>query len=257
MSLAQLQFGGVFNCDNPLVAGNEPGQHVQKSCLAGAGSTRNDNVQPRLHASFEQLQHAFGERQVPQQIRGLQGIASEAANREQRAVYSERRYHRINARSVGKPGIYHRRGFVNAPPDAGDHALYDAHEVSVIFKLDVRLFELAAPFYVDQARSRDQNIGDGWIPEQRLNWPQAENFVEDLLHEAVFLGQTQRRFLFVHQLGDRGPDLLPDFISRHGIDSYEIDSIEQFAMDRKLQLLILQRRRVAGSSRGPGRFDAR
>ena len=64
---------------------------------------------------------------------------------------------------------------------------------------------------------------------------------------AVFFSQAERRLFFVDQLGDRRTDLLPHAVARHGVNGFEIDAVEQLAVNRKLQLLILQRGRCRGS----------
>ena len=48
--LVQLELGGVLDRDDPLVVGDERGQHVQRRRLAGAGAAGDQDVQPALHA---------------------------------------------------------------------------------------------------------------------------------------------------------------------------------------------------------------
>ena len=59
--LLHLQFGGVFDGDDAFVIRNIAGQNVQNGRFAGAGSTRDQQVQPAFHHGRQQLQHGFGE----------------------------------------------------------------------------------------------------------------------------------------------------------------------------------------------------
>ena len=107
--LAQPQLGGIFDGDNALIFRNVGRQHVKQCRFAGTGSARDDDVQTRLDAALQQLQHAFGHRQFLDQVLALQRVAAETANGEKRAVYRYRRDGGIDARSVRQPGVHKRR----------------------------------------------------------------------------------------------------------------------------------------------------
>ena len=70
--LLQLQLGRVFDGDDALVLRNVAGERVQQRGLAGAGTAGDDDVQPRLDAALQQLQHALGHGQLLDQVLALQ-----------------------------------------------------------------------------------------------------------------------------------------------------------------------------------------
>ena len=117
--LPQLQFGRVFDGDDALVFRNELGEHVEQRGLAGAGTARNDDVQARLHAGLQQLEHALGHASD-----FAADLSAFRRSRPKRRIESSgpstatRRNHGVHARAVGQARVHHRRRFVHAPADA-------------------------------------------------------------------------------------------------------------------------------------------
>src|SRR6266852_4177655 len=68
MRLAQPQLGRVLNGYDALVFRNVGGKHVQQRGLSGARSAGDDDIQPPLDAALQQLQHAFGQSQLLDQV---------------------------------------------------------------------------------------------------------------------------------------------------------------------------------------------
>ena len=77
--------------------------------------------------------------------------------------------------------------------------------------------------------------------QQRLEGSQAEHFVQHLLDDAVLLHQAERRLLFFNEPRDSGPDLGARPFTRHGRKRFQIDPVQQLAVQRKLQFLVLRR----------------
>ena len=136
-------------------------EHVEQRCFAGAGSAGDENVQPPLHHGRKQFQHRLRQSLVLDHLAGGDGIASETANGETRAVDGQRRNDGVDARSVGQAGVHHGRRFIHAPSDARDDALDDLHQVCIVFERQPGQFELAGALDVDPVVAVDQNVGDG------------------------------------------------------------------------------------------------
>src|SRR5437667_186410 len=107
-STAEL-LGGVLDCDNALVLGNVGGEHVEQRRLAGARTAADQNVQPRLYASLQQLQHALGHGHLTDQVLTLELVPAKTADGEQRAVHGHRRNSGVDARSVGQTRVHQWR----------------------------------------------------------------------------------------------------------------------------------------------------
>ena len=60
--LAQLELGGVLDRDDPLVLGDERRQDVEGGGLARAGAARYEDVESRLDAGAQELEHLGGRR---------------------------------------------------------------------------------------------------------------------------------------------------------------------------------------------------
>ena len=103
--------------------------------------------------------------------------------------------------------------------------------MGIILEFNVRAFEFAAPLDVDHARSGDQDIGNGFVAQQRLQRTQAKHFVQDFFDETVLFDQAQRRFLLVDKFGDGGAHLLPHPFAGHSVDGFQVDAVQQFAMN--------------------------
>lgn len=68
VGLSQSQFGGIFYRNDSFAMRNIVGKHVQKSSLATARTTRNDNIFTIVNANFQKTHHGLGNRAEPYQI---------------------------------------------------------------------------------------------------------------------------------------------------------------------------------------------
>ena len=55
--LAKLELGRILDRDDPLVVRDERREHVQHRRLAGAGAARDEDVQARLDARAQEVDH--------------------------------------------------------------------------------------------------------------------------------------------------------------------------------------------------------
>ena len=86
--------------------------------------------------------------------------------------------------------------------------------------------QLAGALHINQARSSDQDVGDGGIAQQRLERAQAEDFVENFLDDAVLFHQAEGSFLFLHQPGDGRADFCARSLACHGRQGFQIDAVQ-------------------------------
>jgi len=107
----------------------------------------------------------------------VETMLAEAANRERGAVECERRYNRVDTRAVGQARIDHRRRFIDAPADSRDDPVDDQHQMLVILEGHVGRVQLAEFFDVNLVVAVDQDVSDGVVAKERLEWSEAEQLV--------------------------------------------------------------------------------
>src|SRR5208282_5457489 len=237
--LLELQFGCVFDGDDALGIRNVSGEDVENGGFAGAGASGNDHIEAALDHGREQFQHGFGQGFVVEHVARGDGIAAKAANRETGAIERQRRNDGVDARAILQAGIDHGRRFIDAAADARHDAVDDLHEVLVVFERQAGDFELASALDVDAVEAVDENVGNGGIFEQRFEWAQAKNFVEDLARQLLALGKAKRNRLAVDRTANEDENFLARRISSGAAEFFEIEAIENLAMQVRLNLLVL------------------
>ena len=158
MILAKLELGRVLNRDDPFRGGDEAGEQIQHRGFAGPGSSRDHHTQARLYDPGQQLTDAGGQRAHPDQILQGQHVLVELADGESRTVDGERRHNGVDPRSIGKPRIDHRRGFVDAPSDCRHDLFDDLTQMRVVAKPLLRSFQFPTSLDVDLTVAIHQNV---------------------------------------------------------------------------------------------------
>jgi len=105
--LLELELRGVLDRDDPLVGGDEGGEHVQGGRLAGTGAAGDHHVEATPHAGVEEVRGAVAQGAEPDQVVDGQRVRCELADRERAAVDGEWWNDRVHAASVGQPGVDH------------------------------------------------------------------------------------------------------------------------------------------------------
>ena len=95
-------------------------------------------------------------------------------------------------------------------PIGRDDPVDDAHDVVVVLEDHVRELELARALDVDLARAVDHDLRDGVVTEERLQRPEADDLVGDLLEHAHALGAGEGQALLVDDPAEDLLDLAPD-----------------------------------------------
>ena len=134
---------------------------------------------------------------------------------------------------------------VDAAADRGDDPVDDAHDVVVVLEDDVRQLELARALDVDLARAVDHDLGDGVVTEERLERPEADDLVGDLLEHADALGAGEGQALLVDDPAEDLLDLAPD-LDLVGQVELRVQVLDDAVLDPELDVPERLARRAAG-----------
>ena len=132
--LLELQFGRILNRDDAFRGRDVSREHVEQCRFSGAGTAGDQDVELALDHGGKQLQHGFGQGFVLDHVASGERITTETTNREARAIDGKGRNDGVDAGAVLQSGIDHGRGFVHPASDAGNDAIDDLHQVSVILE---------------------------------------------------------------------------------------------------------------------------
>src|SRR5579885_1907867 len=123
----------------------------------------------------------------------------------------------------------------------------------VVLEFDAGALQFAAAFDIDHARRGDQDVGYGAVTEQWLERTESEDFIEHFFDELVLFQEAERGLLFPDEFGNGRPDLLTGLFSGASGQSFQVDTIEQLAVNAELQFLIVRgygrRRRCVDGAR--------
>src|SRR6516225_1534760 len=163
------------------------------------------------------------------------------ADRDGSAIEYQRRQDDVDAAAVGKPGVDHRTGFVDATTNSAGDTLRDIDEMVGITKSSHSLFELATSLDIDIKRSVRQDIGDFVVIKKRLERPQPDHVVAEVGSKRGFLEFVELNPVLGRDLADQ----LRDFSAQPGAwnltrDSW-VDSGHQNGPDPLFQLIQQER----------------
>src|ERR1035438_981808 len=212
VALLQLQLGGVFDGDDALLLRDETRERVQHGGLARAGTARNHDIQPRLHAAAHEIEHAGGERLVLEQVFGRENLLPIAPDGDHRPNERERRNDGADARAVHEACVDNRRGIV----DAAAHGRYDAFDdhadVGLVLEPNVGFHQASPALDVDVVETVYHDVGDGGVLEQRLQGAEAKHLVEDFRDEFLALAHGHRERFIEDELLHHRADLHADAV---------------------------------------------
>jgi hypothetical protein len=72
------------------------------------------------------------------------------------------------------------------------------------------------------------------VLEKRFERSEAEHLIENFIYDPIFFDETERSLLLFDQSGHGHPDFHPHALACHGGKSFEINSVEQLAMESEL-----------------------
>jgi hypothetical protein len=130
--LVELQLLRVLDGHDALVRRDERREHVERRGLAGAGTTRDDDVQATDDAGLEEPRGVRVQRAEADEIVDLVRVGGELSDGEVRAADREGMDDRVDAGTVRKAGVDHRRRLVDATTDLAHDLVDDAAEVGLV-----------------------------------------------------------------------------------------------------------------------------
>ncbi len=242
--LVQLKFRRVFDGDDALTLGDEARQHVEQRRLAGARASADQRIEAGAHAVLEELEHRPRQRPDGDEILGAQAFGRKTTDGEQRAVDGERRNDRVDTRTVRQAGVDHRRAVVDAAADAADDAVDDAHQVAIVLERRRQPIQLAGALDVDVLVGVDQDVADRRIAQQRLERTQAEHLVDDITEDGIAFAHAERHVLFGDEVEEQRADVGFGARPLGRRQRFEVQAVEQLAVDVRLELDVLRPRRL-------------
>ena len=185
-------------------------------------------------------------------------VLLELADGERRPVDRERRRDDVDAAAVGQARVADRARFVDAAADLADDALADVHQLRVVAEADIGLLHLAGDFDVGAEGAVDHDVGDVVAGEQRLERPEAENVVADVLEQVLLLGDRHHDVLERDDVVDDVADFLARRFDVEAGELRQVDGVDQGGEDRRLDVVEVLRaaHAVAGGARTGARSAA-
>src|SRR5262249_54275894 len=118
--------------------------------------------------------------------------------------------------------------------------LHNAHEMGFIFEMDAGLFELSEALHKAFFMRVDQDVVDGRILEQWLDWPEARHLVDDFLRESLQLPLIEGEPLRPDIFAEIRANLADQVLARELFQRDEIELVNDPLV--QLELLIEQGR---------------
>ncbi len=129
----------------------------------------------------------------------------------------------------------------NSTADLAHDALANVHQLRIVAETDIGQLDLAADFDEASRRAIDHDVGDVVAREQRLERPEAQDVVADVVEQIFLLGDRQHQILdrddLVHDIANLFPRALGIELRQRG----EIDRLDQGAKDEGFGLKICLR----------------
>ena len=163
--LAELQLRGILDGHDPLIVGDERGEDVEHRRLARSGAARYEDVEARLDAGLQELEHLRGCGPEADHVLDREGRGREFPDGEHRPDQREGRDDGVHARAIGEARIHHRARLVDAAADRRDDALDDLHHVLVVLEGHVRELQATLTLDVDLLRTVDHDLSDRLVAQ--------------------------------------------------------------------------------------------
>ena len=234
--LVQAKLGGVLDRDDAVRVRNRRRESVQEGRLSGARTARDEDVQLGEHAALQELDSLRRQRAEADHVAEVEPLLAELTNRQDGTAQGERRDDRVDAASVRKARVDHRRGLVDTTPHLRDDLVDDAAKVRLVRKANGRLVEPALTLDPDVEGAVDHHFRDAVIGKKPLERPVPEDVVRDLGSKAlaVVVGNALL-------LGEMAPDVsgnpVPQAVGVHvGVEQLGPELTDDGEMDPVLEL---------------------
>ena len=214
---AQAQLGGILDGDHPLVAGDLRREDVEQRRLARTGPSTDQDVASLANGLGEQCRACGIDRTSAHQVIERSHGCAKPPNGQYRPIHRRRWDHRMKPRAIGQPGIYRRRGPIDAQPEGRNDPLHRRHHRGITGERHRAAAEHARPLHPDLVGTVDQDVGDQRIGDQRLKRAESDQFVDGApggvrIERRLFGGECDRhsRDIRSPQRNPRGDDPLDD-----------------------------------------------
>jgi len=107
VGVAQLQFGHIFDGDEPLMGVDQLAQNVQQRGFTGAGTAADQDVAALAHGLLEELENQLIDGLHGHQVAAFEHVLAKLSDRQAGAVQGNRRNDRIDPTPVRQPRIDH------------------------------------------------------------------------------------------------------------------------------------------------------
>src|SRR5437773_4055366 len=193
MHLPQAELGGILAGHDALIRRNETREDVEQRRLAGTGPTRDDDVETRLDRRVEVLKDGLARAAGGDDALRRQNLASEFADRQAWPVNRDGRNHDVHARPVLQPRIAHRLRLVDATTNSRHDAVDDTAQTRLVLERKAGQLDPASPLDEDLLWPVDHDLGDVRVAQRRLERPEADDLVEQDLHQALAIRRRAER----------------------------------------------------------------
>src|SRR6516225_5939243 len=112
--------------------------------------------------------------------------------------------------------------------------LHNAHEMGFIFEMDGSLLELSEALHKAFLVRVDQDVVDGRILKQRLDWSEARHLVDDFLREGLQLSLIEREPLRADIFAEIGANLADQILAWELFQGDEIELVNDPLVQLKL-----------------------
>ncbi len=213
MALLQPQLRRILDGHDALALGDKRGNHVQRRRLAGARAARDEDIHTRLHTGAQELRHLVIHRTERDEVLNRERLLGEFTDGQAGAFEREGRDNDVHARAILETRIHEGRGLIDAPPEGREDAVDDMHEMIAVAELHLRELQLAHALDEDLRRPIDHDFRYRLILMQRLDGPQAQHIVDDIVRHLRAEAARNRKGVFLRELLDIAIDDLLDLIA--------------------------------------------
>ena len=204
--LRKLQFGGILDRDQRARSCGMYCERIFRKVVLPAPVPPEIRMLIRARTAAASISIISGgdTLQLHQLVRS-QRTGAETADGQSRAVERQRRNDRIDTRAVGQARIHHRRRLIHPAAYARDDAVDDLQQVAIVAERRIGLLEHAAFLNEHMVLAVDQDVGDLWIAQQRLERAQTEDLIQQIGLDLLLLIQAERHLLLADDLASPCP----------------------------------------------------
>jgi hypothetical protein len=101
----------------------------------------------------------------------------------------------------------------------------------VVTEFNVGEFELALALDINLVRAVDHDVGDGLVAQERLQRPETQHLIDDLVRKRLLFDVRERDFQLHHDIADELDDLAFQILARQARRRIDIDLLHEQRID--------------------------